>query len=85
MDMCTVAAGNADAYYEYGIHCWDMAAGELIMSEAGGVVMDPQGKNKQAYTVKPVWLGHPSYEEKWLITIRDLSWQVLFDYNDHCV
>ena len=26
-----------------GIHCWDMAAGALIVSEAGGVVMDPSG------------------------------------------
>ena len=26
-----------------GIHCWDMAAGALIVSEAGGVVLDPSG------------------------------------------
>ena len=26
-----------------GIHCWDMAAGALIVSEAGGVVLDPAG------------------------------------------
>lgn len=41
--MCAVAAGNADAYYEYGIHVWDMAAAELIVREAGGVVTDPKG------------------------------------------
>ena len=26
-----------------GIHCWDMAAGAIIVSEAGGLVLDPSG------------------------------------------
>lgn len=42
--MCLVASGQADAYYEYGIHCWDIAAGDIIVREAGGVVMMPTGK-----------------------------------------
>ena len=41
--MSLVAQGNADAYYEAGIHCWDIAAGELIVREAGGVVLDLEG------------------------------------------
>lgn len=43
MSMCTVASGEADAYYEFGIHVWDMAAAALIVTEAGGVVVDTQG------------------------------------------
>ena len=43
MSMCLIAAGAADGFYEYGIHCWDIAAGMLLVEEAGGVVMDPQG------------------------------------------
>ena len=39
-----VAMGSADAYYEYGLHCWDMAAAHLIVREAGGVCMYPTGK-----------------------------------------
>lgn len=38
-----VACGAADAYFEYGIHIWDIAAGELIITEAGGTVIDPAG------------------------------------------
>ena len=30
-------------FFHFGIHCWDMAAGALIVSEAGGVVLDPSG------------------------------------------
>ena len=41
--MCAVAAGNCDAYFEAGIHCWDIAAGALIVKEAGGVVLDLLG------------------------------------------
>ena len=42
-NMCMVAAGNTDAYFEAGMHCWDIAAGELIVTEAGGVVLDLLG------------------------------------------
>ncbi|XP_048385999.1 inositol monophosphatase 1 isoform X1 [Stegostoma tigrinum] len=43
VNMCMVATGGADAYYEMGIHCWDMAAAALIVLEAGGVVLDISG------------------------------------------
>ncbi|XP_048858116.1 inositol monophosphatase 1 isoform X1 [Brienomyrus brachyistius] len=43
INMCLVAAGAAEAYYEIGIHCWDISAGAVIVSEAGGVLMDVEG------------------------------------------
>lgn len=43
LNMAMVALGVADAYVEYGIHIWDIAAGEIIIKEAGGVVIDPNG------------------------------------------
>ena len=42
-NMCMVASGSVDAYYEIGMHCWDIAAGDLIIQEAGGVVIDISG------------------------------------------
>lgn len=38
MDMCSVACGRLDLYFEVGIQAWDMAAGTIIIREAGGVV-----------------------------------------------
>jgi myo-inositol-1(or 4)-monophosphatase len=35
VDLCSVAAGRVDAYYEQGTHYWDIAAGGLIAREAG--------------------------------------------------
>ena len=43
LNMCHVAMGSLDAYSEYGIHVWDIAAGSLIVTEAGGVVRDTTG------------------------------------------
>ncbi|RJQ07667.1 MAG: inositol monophosphatase [Dehalococcoidia bacterium] len=37
LDMCAVACGRLDAYYERGPHWWDAAAGSLIVREAGGI------------------------------------------------
>lgn len=38
VDLCSVAAGQVDAYYEQGVHYWDIAAGGLIAREAGARV-----------------------------------------------
>ncbi|HEX2314014.1 MAG TPA: inositol monophosphatase family protein [Thermomonospora sp.] len=38
VDLCTLAAGRVDGYYERGVQAWDIAAGALIVEEAGGRV-----------------------------------------------
>lgn len=38
LDLCWVAGGRFDAFYEAGLHDWDWAAGALICEEAGGAV-----------------------------------------------
>ena len=40
IDCCSVAAGRLDAYYEVGVQEWDIAAGRLIVHEAGGLSRD---------------------------------------------
>lgn len=44
LDLCYVAAGRLDAYYERGIWPWDVAAGSLILEEAGGRITDYRGE-----------------------------------------
>ena len=39
LDLCSVACGRVDAYYERGVSWWDIAAGSLIAAEAGAVVL----------------------------------------------
>jgi myo-inositol-1(or 4)-monophosphatase len=42
-DLCFVACGRIDAYFEEGLQPWDLAAGQLIASEAGAVVSNFSG------------------------------------------
>lgn len=48
LDLCWVATGRLDAYWEYGVKPWDTAAGALIVTEAGGHVT---GFDNQAYAL----------------------------------
>jgi myo-inositol-1(or 4)-monophosphatase len=41
LDLCMVASGRLDAYYEHGLQVWDRAAGALIAAEAGARVVLP--------------------------------------------
>ena len=43
LDIAWVGGGSADAYFHSGFHCWDMAAGIVIVREAGGVVHSVNG------------------------------------------
>ncbi|HQT67543.1 MAG TPA: inositol monophosphatase family protein [Acetobacteraceae bacterium] len=43
LDLAWVAAGRYDGYWELGVQPWDVAAGMLLVREAGGYATDPQG------------------------------------------
>ncbi|BDP41435.1 inositol monophosphatase [Deinococcus aetherius] len=43
LDLCYVACGRIDAYWEFGLKPWDSAAGSLILEEAGGTVTGRDG------------------------------------------
>jgi myo-inositol-1(or 4)-monophosphatase len=44
LDLCYVASGRADAFWEWRLHPWDTAAGSLIVEEAGGKMSDFSGQ-----------------------------------------
>lgn len=43
LDLAYVASGRVDGFWELGLHTWDIAAGSLIIREAGGLISDAQG------------------------------------------
>lgn len=45
VDLCYVACGRFGGYYELTLNPWDVAAGGLIVAEAGGIVTDIYGEN----------------------------------------
>jgi myo-inositol-1(or 4)-monophosphatase len=50
MDLAWVAAGRFDGYVEHGLSPWDMAAGSLLVREAGGYVTDAEGGKRMLET-----------------------------------
>ena len=49
IDLCWVAAGRFDGFYEHKLNAWDSAAGYLIVEEAGGKVTDLKGNKYNPY------------------------------------
>lgn len=43
LDLCALASGRIDGFFEFNLKPWDIAAGALIVQEAGGIVTDMQG------------------------------------------
>ena len=50
LDLAYVAAGRLDGFWEFGLSPWDMAAGALLIMEAGGLVGDLAGENRYLET-----------------------------------
>jgi myo-inositol-1(or 4)-monophosphatase len=50
LDLAYVAAGRLDGFWEFGLSPWDMAAGALLVTEAGGLVGDLAGENRYLQT-----------------------------------
>lgn len=49
-DLAFVASGRAEGFFEYGLNSWDVAAGALLVQEAGGIVTDYQGGNDYLFS-----------------------------------
>lgn len=54
LDLCAVACGRLDVYYEGGVHLWDVAAAGLILREAGGHAETLDGG---PLTIDSTWIG----------------------------
>ena len=50
LDLCYVAAGRLDGFWEQSLHAWDISAGSLIVEESGGQVTDLQGEDFNSRT-----------------------------------
>jgi myo-inositol-1(or 4)-monophosphatase len=49
LDLCYTACGRLDGFWEFDLSPWDVAAGILIVSEAGGKLSDFSGNNFSIY------------------------------------
>jgi len=70
LDLCGLAAGRLDAYYETALNAWDRAAGQLVAREAGAVVGGPVD---DVPTRELVWGAAPGLAAEFGDLVRDLS------------
>ena len=63
IDLCWVAAGRFDGFYEHKLEAWDSASGFLIVEEAGGRVTDFKGKKFSHYQPHVVATNGKIHEE----------------------
>jgi myo-inositol-1(or 4)-monophosphatase len=74
LDLALTAAGTWDGFFELGLGPWDLAAGTLLVREAGGVVTDWRGDEHGMLASGDILAGSPSCHERLLDIVRR-TWQ----------
>jgi myo-inositol-1(or 4)-monophosphatase len=69
VDLCYLAAGRFDAFFEYNLNAWDVAAGALIIKEAGGTVNDFSGGDSWLFG-KEIACSNGKVKEEFMEVIR---------------
>ncbi len=69
IDLCYVAPGRFDGYWETGLSPWDMAAGIFIVREAGGYVTDLNDK-QDMFASTTIIAGNEIIRKKLLATVH---------------
>ena len=63
-DICMIACGRCEVFFEKSLQPWDIAAGTLILKEAGGIALNYQGRDISFSTPNDVVFANPkAYEE----------------------
>ena len=62
-DLAYVACGRFEGFYEYGLHPWDIAAGMILVREAGGLVTDFSGNGKNLNGDELISASAPVFRE----------------------
>jgi myo-inositol-1(or 4)-monophosphatase len=72
LDLAFIAAGRFDIYWERNLSAWDMAAGTLIVREAGGYVTDLDDKDEM-FTKGHIAAGNPVLHGELLKILKDAA------------
>jgi myo-inositol-1(or 4)-monophosphatase len=70
LDLAYVAAGRFDVYWEKRLNLWDMAAGILLVEEAGGLVTTPAGAPLRLQGTPDLLAGPPAIHAQLLAVLN---------------
>ena len=71
MDLCYVAAGRYDGFWELRLNAWDVAAGALIAVEAGAIVTDIHGKPDYFSQPQSILAANPSLHAQMIDVLQE--------------
>lgn len=71
LDLCYVAAGRLDGFWEIRLNAWDVAAGGLICQEAGGLVTDIRGGPGFLSKPQSILAANPGLHSKMMAVLRE--------------
>ncbi len=72
LDLAYLAAGRNDVFFEYLLSPWDIAAGYLLIKEAGGIITDMQGNEINFAAPSPVLAATPAVYDKVLAIAKTI-------------
>jgi myo-inositol-1(or 4)-monophosphatase len=72
IDLAYVACGRLECFWEFGLKPWDMAAGTLLVSEAGGRVTDMQGQRHSVTESKTLLAGNGQVHDEALALFSEV-------------
>ena len=72
VDLCYVAAGRSEGYFEYNLNSYDVAAGIILVQEAGGKVTDFEGGSDYIFGRHVVATNHSIHED--LLAVIAAHW-----------
>lgn len=70
LDLAYVASGQLDGFWEFGLGTWDIAAGALLIREAGGMIIDPTTGGEDYLQTGHVVCGNPKITKELLGMIK---------------
>lgn len=70
LDLCWTACGRFEGFWEYNLNSWDVAAGYLILKEAGGIVTKLSGEEFSVYGKEILAVNNPEIQKAMLEIIN---------------
>jgi myo-inositol-1(or 4)-monophosphatase len=73
LDLAALAAGHVDGFFDLGLNAWDVAAGSLLVSEAGGVVSSFRGE-PDFLEARECVAANPALHAELVALLRSFAW-----------
>jgi len=79
LDLCFVAMGRFDGFYEYGLKPWDVCGGEIILKEAGGMISDWDSVNKHPSNCSRILASNKFIHKEMSNILLDEKYKIFID------